>query len=193
MDEKSRSFSVFLGVRLLTHGSLREILPVLKSRFNADPGEVILVFERESGRQVDFDLRGSLEDVLEREAPEPARRPGRPRLGVICREVSLLPKHWSWLEAQPSGISGVLRRLVDEAAKHEPDRQRARQAQTALSRFLTAMAGNLPHYEGASRALFANDLTKFEALVKKWPKDIRDYVVAQGREAHYTGPKGGNR
>jgi hypothetical protein len=47
-----------------------------------------LIFHDQTGKQVDFDLRGSIREVLERVAPKPVRTgPGRPRLGVTSREV----------------------------------------------------------------------------------------------------------
>jgi hypothetical protein len=176
-------FTAFAGTRRIAAGTLREVLPVLKRRFDDGDAELVLVFERESGRQVDFDLRGPLRDVLERAAPTPPRGPGRPRLGVTSREVSLLPRHWEWLEQQPSGISGGLRRLVEQAIKDQSGAQRARRVRAALSRFLSSMAGDRPHFEEATRALFAGETARFEALVRRWPRHVREYAVEQAREA----------
>ena len=102
-------------------------------------------------------------------------RRGRPRLGVVSREVSLLPRHWEWLEAQPSGISAAIRRLVEEARKREPEKERARRMQETVSRVLTALAGDRPGYEEASRALFAGDHEGFLARIADWPSDVRRY------------------
>jgi hypothetical protein len=133
---------------------------------------------------VDFDLRGSLDEVLARALPtDTAKGPGRPKLGVSAREVTLLPRHWEWLEAEPQGASGTLRRLVEAAMKSAPAESRARQRREALSRIVTAIAGDRPHYEEATRALFAGDTDAFERLVARWPKDIRTFVVARAREA----------
>jgi hypothetical protein len=181
--ESETTYAAFAGVRRVAAGPLRAVLTVLQQRFEQDPTELVLVFEAETGRQVDFDLRGSLEDVLERQAAVPARGPGRPKLGVTSREVSLLPRHWSWLQEHPSGISGALRRLVEHAMKSEGGQERARHRRAALSRFLTAMAGDRPHYEEACRALFAGDTPRFEALVQRWPKDIREHAIEQARAA----------
>jgi hypothetical protein len=115
--------------------------------------------------------------------PAGAARPGRPRLGVVGREVSLLPRHWEWLEQQPSGISAALRRLVDEARKREPGKQKARALREAASRFMTAMAGDLPGFEEASRALFAGEERRFERLVRGWPADVRKHALRWVREA----------
>ncbi|HVO19278.1 MAG TPA: DUF2239 family protein [Anaeromyxobacter sp.] len=181
MDTPPR-YLVFAGPRRVGAGSLEEILPVLKQRFDGDPTEQVLAFDAETGEQVDFDLRGSLADVLARATPPP-RGPGRPRLGVISREVSLLPRHWDWLEEQPSGISAAIRRLVEAAMKAAPQRERARRIREGLSRFLSAMAGDRPQFEEATRALFAGDLTRFEELVSRWPRDIREHAVERAREA----------
>jgi hypothetical protein len=181
--ESEPTYVAFAGPRRVAAGPLRDVLPVLKQRFDRDRAELVLAFEVETGRQVDFDLRGSLDEVLEREVQRSRRGPGRPRLGVTSREVSLLPRHWEWLEQQPSGISGALRRLVEQALKTLPGKERARRIRTALSRFLAAMAGDRPGYEEASRALFAGDTGRFEALVRRWPKDLREHAVRLAREA----------
>lgn len=177
------SYSAFAGIHRIATGSLREVLPVLKERFDRNDREMVLVFELETGRQVDFDLRGSLQEVLEREAPTQPRGPGRPRLGVTSREVSLLPRHWEWLEQQPSGSSAALRRLVEAAIKTQPGKEQARRIRAAVSRFLATMAGDRPGYEEAMRALFAGDAARFESLAQRWPKDIREYAVEQVRQA----------
>jgi hypothetical protein len=182
MDEAPR-YLAFAGSRRIADGPLKDLLPAVKERFERDAGELVLVFEVATGRQVDFDLRGSLEEVLERYALAAVRGPGRPKLGVTSREVSLFPRHWDWLEEQPGGISGALRRLVEQAQKHEPGKERARRIRSALSRFLTSMAGDRPHYEEACRALFAGKTAEFEELVSRWPKDIREHAVGEAREA----------
>lgn len=177
------TYLAFAGPRRVAAGPLREVLPVLKRRFDEDRGDLVLVFDAETGRQVDFDLRGSLDEVLERAAQAQRRGPGRPRLGVTSREVTLLPRHWEWLEQQPSGISGSLRRLVEQAMAVHPGKERARRIREALSRILTALAGDRPGFEEATRALFAGDTAAFEALVQRWPKDLREHAVREAREA----------
>jgi hypothetical protein len=177
------TYVAFAAARKVTAGSLRDVLPVLKRRFDEDRSDLVLVFEVETGRQVDFDLRGSLEEVLQREAASDRRRPGRPKLGVTSREVSLLPRHWEWLEEQPSGASAALRKLVEQAMKAQPGRERARRIRDALSRFLSAVAGDRPRFEEACRALFDGDTERFEALVERWPKDVRELAVERARAA----------
>jgi len=181
------TFAAFAGNEWIAAGTVAEIVAVLKPRFDRDPGEVVLVFEDATGRQVDFDLRGSLEEALARVAPRPAvRSPGRPKLGVVSREVSLLPRHWEWLEQQPNGASAALRRLVEEAAKRNGEAAQARRAREAMGRFLTAMSGNLPAYEEATRALYAADRAEFERHTAPWPLDLRRYLEAHSGEAFWT-------
>jgi uncharacterized protein len=176
-------YTAFTGHRRLAAGPARGVLLALKAHHDAG-GAPALVFDDATGRQVDFDLRGTPEGVVVRfEAPPRRAGPGRPRLGVVAREVTLLPRHWEWLEKQPGGSSAALRRLVDEARKREPDRARARQARDAAGRFMWALAGDLPGFEEASRALYAGDGEKLRKLVRGWPGDVRDHVLLLQDEA----------
>ena len=109
------------------------------------------------------------------ESGEPRGR-GRPKLGVVAREVTLLPRHWDWLAAQPGGASVTLRKLVEEARRANLDRDRQRQASECAYHFMSAMAGDMAGFEEASRALFANDAAKFRQQTEAWPADVRDYV-----------------
>lgn len=179
----SHRFTAFLGTAKVASGDLAALLSGVKPFFDRDAGASLLIFEDGTGRQVDFDLRGSVAEVLARALPaapstEKARSgPGRPKLGVVAREISLLPRHWEWLEGQPSGASAAIRKLVDEARSKDEGAGRARAAREAASRFLTAMAGNLPGYEEATRALFAGDRERFAAAMREWPGDIREYAL----------------
>ncbi len=181
--QNEAGFVAFAGARRVAAGPLEQVLPALKRRFDEDPSELVLVFDVGTGRQVDFDLRGTLEEVLARAIPASPRGPGRPRLGVTSREVSLLPRHWDFLEQEPNGISSALRRLVERAMKAQSGAQRARRLRAALSSFLSSMAGDRPGYEEACRALFAGDTARFEKIVQRWPKDIRDHAIEQARRA----------
>jgi uncharacterized protein len=174
--DDDKTYTAFVGTNLLASGTRDEVLAVLKSHFDRDRGYLILTFEDQTGRQVDFDLRGTLADVLARYRPAKRAGPGRPKLGVVAREVSLLPRHWEWLEQQPSGASAAIRVLVDEARKRDPSGQQARSAIVAAGRFLSAIAGNLPGYEEASRALYARKRKQFDDLIREWPGDIRRHA-----------------
>ncbi|WP_272976234.1 DUF2239 family protein [Deinococcus geothermalis] len=179
MDE-AITYTAFHGHRRVASGERRSLLTQLKMQLDElDSALPLLIFEDRSGRQVDFNLRGTLEEVLDREAPLPQRAgPGRPRLGIVSREVSLLPRHWAWLEEQPGGASATLRRLIDEARKQHPEQERVRQAQAAADRLMSVMAGDLPGFEEASRALYARDLARFDQHSRTWPAEIRAHVLA---------------
>ena len=111
------------------------------------------------------------------------RGPGRPKLGVVAREVTLLPRHWEWLAQQSGGASVALRKLVDEARRTGEDRDRVRQAQEAAYRFMSAMAGNKANYEDAIRALFAGEAARFEDLIAEWPADVRRHAAKLAERA----------
>ncbi len=181
MEPAEKTYLAFAGVRRIALGPLADVIPALKQRFDRDPAESVLVFETDTGRQVDFDLRGTVAEAMARATP--AKGPGRPKLGVSSREVSLLPRHWEWLEQQGSGSSATLRKLVEQAMKTESGKARARQVRDALCRILTGMAGDRPNFEEACRALYAGDSARFAALVERWPKDIRDYALTQEQAA----------
>lgn len=167
------SCTAFHEFRKVASGTNQEIALFLRAK---PQGGAFLVFDDETGRQLDLDLRaGEPPDSVERHT-EPRGR-GRPRLGVIAREVTLLPRHWDWLNAQPGGASVALRKLVDEARRTRGDRDRVRAAQEATYSFLSAIAGNMPGFEEATRALFAYDRRRFGELMAPWPEDIRDYAI----------------
>ena len=176
MVEEQLSHVAFAGDSVVAEGSLPAVLTAIKRRFDAGDGPDVLCFEAQTGRQVDFDLQGSLDDVLARSVPPTRVGPGRPRLGVVAREVSLLPRHWEWLEQQPNGASAALRRLVDEARGRDPAFAKARTAKEACHRFMTAMAGNRPGYEEAIRSLYAGDEARFEGQIAAWPESVTRQV-----------------
>jgi hypothetical protein len=162
------SYTAFQGHTRIAAGNLAEVSSFLKDKLQED----FLVFD-DAGRQIDLDVRG-----IQSEPPaDPARGRGRPRLGVVAREVTLLPRHWDWLNSQPGGASVALRRLVEEARRTRGDHDRVRAAQESAYHFLTAIAGNLPGFEEALRALFAYDRRRFADLIAGWPQDVRDYAI----------------
>lgn len=140
----------------------------------------LLVFEDATGKQVDIDRTGTAGAPLaEPPAPDDSARrgPGRPRLGVVPREVTLLPHHWEWLNAQPGGASVTLRKLVEHARKAGAADERIRLAREAAYRFVHAVGGNLPDFEEVTRALFAGDLARMDSLMGAWPADVRSYAL----------------
>jgi len=178
-------FTAFEGPRRLVSGPLAEVALVIK-RAERRASEPVTIFSDATGCAIDLDLRGSDEEILaqlpqhvpvESAPPGTPRGRGRPKLGVVAREVTLLPRHWEWLGAQPGGASVALRKLVDEARRVSGDKDRERQARDAAYHFMSTMAGNLPQFEEASRALFADDRRRFTGLIADWPVDVRDHIV----------------
>jgi hypothetical protein len=190
------STTAFQGDRRLARGRLLEVARTVKRAIDRSEDGPILVFDDATGRVVDLDLRGTADDVVARlaseqpdaEAPAGRRGRGRPRLGVVSREVTLLPRHWTWLRAQRGGASATLRRLVDEARKQPEAGYRFRQAQDAAYRFMSAMAGNEAGFEEAIRALYAGDPDRFEAETREWPRDVRDHARSLADEAFAQAP-----
>jgi len=174
-------FTAFEGERRLTSGPRAEIVLAVKQ---AERGATapIVVFSDQSGRPVDLDPRGVTGDIGE--PPEEPRGRGRPKLGVVAREVTLLPRHWEWLNTQPGGASVALRKLVDAARRTSGDADRQCAAREAAYHFMSAMAGNFVGFEEASRALFADDRRRFAGLIAAWPADIRDHVVKLAYSDH---------
>ncbi len=197
-DPLTKSCTAFAGQRLLFSGPLAEVaIAVARSTETAD---AVLVFDDATGRVVDLDLRGNDAEILERLSTPPKpfvglyhpkadetssagtsesghRGRGRPKLGVVAREVTLLPRQWEWLSTQSGGASATLRRLVDDARKAVHPRQQRRAAQEAAYQFMQAIAGDLPGYEEAMRALFADDCSALEERITAWPEDIRAYAL----------------
>lgn len=175
-----QSATAFSGTAILARGPIAEV--ALAVRAAEARGASVLTFCDESGRVVDLDLRGTDAEIAARLAeppedrqPEPARGRGRPKLGVVAREVTLLPRHWEWLAGQPGGASQALRRLVEEARKS--GRADPRQVRERAYRFLSALAGDLPGYEEATRALFGGDTAAFGLRMSDWPEDVRAYAL----------------
>jgi len=173
--------TAFVGVQRLTTGPLPEVAVAARAALAADPTLPLLVFNDATGAVVDLDLRGSEADVRARLEPTaetdlPSRGRGRPKLGVVAREVTLLPRHWDWLAAQPGGASQALRRLIDQARRADDGRTESRLRQEAAYRFLCVLAGNLPGFEEAARALFVNDRTRFAKQSAAWPTDVCEHA-----------------
>jgi hypothetical protein len=186
-QHQPQTFTAFEGQRRLASGSLHEVALAVK-RAEQRAAERVAIFSDATGRPIDLDLRGSDDEIVARlpassgsavlePAPSEPRGRGRPKLGVIAREVTLLPRHWEWLTAQPGGASVALRKLVETARRANGDMDRSRAARDAAYHFMSAMAGNLPGFEEASRALFADERRRFASLIAAWPDDISDHIV----------------
>ena len=181
----------FAGANRIASGQLELVALKAKELIDRNDSASILIFDGLTSEQVEIDFRGSAEQVLQRlsateavaaaaetsaDAQETARGPGRPKLGVVGREVTLLPRHWAWLNQQPGGASVALRKLVEDAKRRSEERDQVRKAQESAYRFMSAMAGNQANFEEATRAFFAGDQLRFEELSEPWQIDIRDHA-----------------
>jgi hypothetical protein len=203
MAESVQQCTAFEGSRRIASGELRHVAVRVKEVIEGGAQEPVLIFDDTTSRVVDVDLRGTVEEVLarlarpsggsgpegEKSAPEQEspRGPGRPKLGVVAREVTLLPRHWEWLNSQPGGASVALRKLVEQARRANEGKDRVRQAQEVTYRFMSAMAGDQPGYEEAIRALYAQDQARFYGLILPWPQDVRDHVRKLAAAAFESG------
>ncbi|WP_336814808.1 DUF2239 family protein [Bosea sp. MMO-172] len=185
-DIAFRPSIAFHDTTRLSSGPLATVALAVKAALATSPEATILVFEDETGKVVDLDLRGSDAEIAARYAPPTGAAPetaddaprgrGRPKLGVVAREVTLLPRHWDWLALQPGGASQALRRLVDEARKADGGRSLTRAAQERAYAFIATMAGDRAGFEEASRALFAGERERFAEHSRSWPQDIRNHA-----------------
>lgn len=169
----------FEGNLLIASGSLGQVAAKAHRAIERGARGTLLIFDSENSQPVEVDFRGTEAEVLARlplGPDENARRPGRPRLGVVPREVTLLPRHWEWLNGQPGGASVTLRKLVEQASRANADADRIRAARESTYRFISAMAGNQPGFEEAARALFASDARRFELHTEGWPVAVRDHA-----------------
>ena len=200
-DHLFKLATAFEDRRLLLSGPLVEVALAVKTAVENGSDGTFLVFDDTTSRVIDLDLRGSKVEIVKRlchasqqfpgryatrpsKPSEPAGRgtseprgPGRPKLGVVAREVTLLPRQWEWLSTQPGGASAILRRLVEEARRTGGSSQQRRAAQEAAYQFMKGIAGDLPGYEEGLRALFTDDRSKLEQCTAAWPEDIRAYAL----------------
>ena len=191
-EQNLKSCTAFKGSQRVESGDLLKVARKVKEIIDQDEQASILTFDDVTSELVEMDFRGTMEDVLERlekpttgveSATAPSktdqssrRGPGRPKLGVVSREVTLLPRHWDWLNSQPGGASVALRKLVEEARRVNSGKDKMRHSKEVAYRFMSAMAGHFPGFEEATRALFAGDSERFNSLVTSWPIDILDHA-----------------
>lgn len=196
---RSQSCTAFAGTDRIASGPPREVAPPCKVLIDAGDTRTLLVFDDGTSEPVEIDFRGGLHDVLQRlpdgatqavvsapdleEVPASPRAPGRPKLGVVGREVTLLPRQWEWLNAQPGGASVALRKLVQQAQRANELNDRVRRSREVAFRFMSAIAGNEPGFEEACRALFAGSRQRFEQHTMSWPPDVRAYAVILAADA----------
>lgn len=196
-----RSCTAFSGSRCLARGELGTVALRAKRTLDRARHPQILIFDDATSELIDVDLHGSEAEVAERVARTPrprgpvtaesrpveARGPGRPKLGVVAREVTLLPRHWDWLGHQPGGASVALRKLVEEARRANGGKDRIRQARESAYRFMAALAGNEAGFEEATRALFAGRRAAFGDMSASWPKDVKDHAARLAEPSFASG------
>lgn len=173
---EAKQYTAFSGFHRLATGSLEAVVTAIKDAPEPESG-MILMFDTSTGRQVDIDLRGSVDEVVDRFQKQREKRSrGRPKMGVSCNELCLLPRHWDWLAAQPRSASATVRRLIDAARKSEAPEERRRERVDALGAFMWAMTGDLPQFEEASRQLYRGNWDALRDCITDWPEDIRRYI-----------------
>lgn len=178
------TYTAFEGSKLIFRGTLSEVILKIKKRIGNSEDTEILIFSDSTGQTMDFNFQGSEKDVLKRleiyvteSTPKENVGPGRPKLGVVPREVSLLPRHWEWLATQPGGASASLRKLVDEAKKKSSGGLSIKQLQERAHKFMSAIAGDMEGYEEALRFLYRKDKKNFLLSLQKWPLDVKEYAL----------------
>lgn len=185
------NYTAFEHFDKLVSGSLEHVVLAVKKRYKDHRQSQILIFSDSTGKQMDFDLSGTDKETLDRLKIYSAIESnttttagvGRPKLGVVAREISLLPIHWEWLNNQPGGASSSIRRLIDEKIKSvSSDKNKIKNAQEITYKFLSAIAGDLPNFEEAIRFLYRKDKDKFAQNISSWPKDIRDHALMLSSE-----------
>ncbi|MBX3041139.1 MAG: DUF2239 family protein [Bdellovibrionaceae bacterium] len=186
----NRQYTAFATDKKIADGEILDVAIKVKKFMNRKEGKTtVLIFDDQTGDQIEVDFRGDVDSVKERLESLLASQlgkkpgPGRPRLGVVAKEITLLPEHWEWLGIQPGGASVTLRRLIEEAKKKNVSRDQIRQAQDRTYKFMTVMAGDLPDYEEALRALYAGDAKSFQTRLSSWPKDIQEHTRKLALEA----------
>lgn len=194
MNTMNTRYTAFEGYVKLVEGSLADVAATVRQALDRGERAPILIFQDGTGEQTDVDLRGTAEDIRARLQPvaqlpetkanDPGTKgPGRPKLGVVAREVTLLPRHWDWLNEQPGGASVALRKLVEDARKANEGKDRIRRSREAAYRFMNAMGGNLGWFEEASRALFAGNRLGFIEHTESWPIEVREYARGLAADA----------
>lgn len=177
----------FAGDDRIASGPLMEVARQVRAWMDDHPQAMPLIFQAETAEPIEIDWRGSPADVVQRldarGTASDRAKPGRPKLGVIAREVTLLPRHWEWLSRQPGGASVTLRKLVEEARRQGETADRVRSSQEAAYRFMSTIAGNAPAFEEAARALFSGNGASFKACTQAWPADVRDHARTLAAEA----------
>ena len=189
MNNDKTTFTAFEGHSLIAHGDLAEVVLKIKSTIGKASISTILIFSDITGKTIDFNFHGSKQEILKRlevytsvEDAGLSSGPGRPKLGVVSREVSLLPRHWEWLATQRGGASATIRTLVEDAMKKSSSGQSVKQVQDRVYQIMSVLAGDLSDYEEALRAMYKKDKKAFLGFIEKWPNDVQNYLLKSSKE-----------
>lgn len=193
--------TAFLGMENVASGDVPTVVRQIKTNLSDRDQACVLIFDDHTSRIVEVDFRGTVEEALgrldlpeapsrqeEEEAEEAPRGRGRPKLGVVAREVTLLPRHWDWLGEQRGGASAALRRLVERASRENRAADERRRVREAAYKFMSAIGGDLPGFEEASRALFAGEGERFRSDIQSWPVGVRDHLLRLVSRAFGSSP-----
>jgi hypothetical protein len=161
--------TAFFEDETIARGGRGEVMRLIEERYAPADLASVRVYDEETGRVVDLDYWDAAAS-----AAAPPRGRGRPKLGVVAREVTLLPRQWEWLSTQRGGASAALRRLVDEASRAAP---RPEERRDRAYRFMSDNCGDRPGYEEALRALYRGDREQLDSLISAWPEAVRSYVA----------------
>jgi uncharacterized protein len=199
MISQNTASTAFEGSRCIASGRLADVAQAAKTVVDRAAHSTsplpVLIFNDATSEVIELDWRGSADEFAARlallqlaenvpdesaqptpEPPDSPRGPGRPRMGVVAREITLLPRHWEWLASQPGGASVALRKLVEVARRESEVKDRVRQARNVGYKFMSTLAGHEVGFEEASRALFAGDQIGFELLIAAWPIDVQAHL-----------------
>ncbi len=170
----------FYGTKRIARGPLGKVVRKCKKVVDDGIEHRLAIFHAETGRAFDIEFEGTPAEVMARaqaSVQPTAPKAGRPKLGVVSKEFSLLPDLWEWLSAQRGGASATLRRLVLEAKRQSAGSDGARKAIDAAHRFIWDLAGDLPQFEDVTRALYRGELAAVDDLTMAWPKDVREQLA----------------
>lgn len=189
MNNLKTTFTAFDAHSLIAYGDLAEVVLKIKGSIGKASISTILIFSDITGKTIDFNFHGSKQEILKRlevytsvQDAEPSSGPGRPKLGVVSREVSLLPRHWEWLATQRGGASATIRTLIEDTMKKASAGQSAKQIQDRVYQIMSVLAGDLSDYEEALRAMYKKDKKSFLGYIEGWPKDVQNYLVKSSKE-----------
>lgn len=176
-----KEYVVFQGTRLIARGNMLETALAVYNAYKDKTSAPVVALDSVTSELAEPDLRGGEDGIRARYGVEAdlheTKTRGRPKLGVTAREVTLLPRHWEWLESNHSGASAKLRELVETAMRASAGKDRQSHAVESLERFTNALAGDLPNAEEVSRAFYKGRMKDVIKLTADWPSDLLEHYI----------------